>query len=57
MHGTPPLAFDVDLAADAQAYAQKLADDPDQVLVHSDRSTRPGQGENLCQYTNDDSDE
>lgn len=44
--GAAPLAWDDDLAADARAYARRLAA-RNRGLVHSDRDERPGQGENL----------
>ena len=36
----------------AQQYAQELLDSGNNNLVHSDQSTRPGQGENLYYYLN-----
>jgi hypothetical protein len=45
----PPLAWDPRLAAAASAYARMLA--PVGALRHSDRSARPGQGENLWMGT------
>lgn len=47
--GVPPLAWDAALAANAAAYAPRLAQLP--TLAHSPRETRRGQGENLWRGT------
>lgn len=47
--GVAPLAWDPALAADAAAYAPRLAQLP--TLAHSPRDTRAGQGENLWRGT------
>jgi hypothetical protein len=43
--GMPPLSWDAQLASGAAAYAQQLA--ASGTFAHSDRSKRPGIGENL----------
>ena len=48
--GAPPLAWDEGLAADAEAYARRLAKRGGG-LVHSTRGDRDGQGENLWMGT------
>ena len=47
--GVPPLRWDAQLAAGAQAHAAQIARTGD--LVHSARQSRPGQGENLWMGT------
>lgn len=47
--GVAPLAWDAGLAAGAAAYARQLA--VARTLRHSNRATRPGQGENLWMGT------
>lgn len=48
--GAPPLAWDEELAADAEAYARRLAK-RGRGLVHASRGDRDGQGENLWMGT------
>ena len=49
---TPPMVQGLKITVDAQAYADKLANDwkgpGTKVLVHAPQNTRPGQGENLA---------
>lgn len=47
--GVPPLQWDAQLAAGAEAYAAQLARTGQ--LAHSPRQSRPGQGENLWMGT------
>lgn len=47
--GSPALAWDMALAAQAQAYAERLA--AFGRMVHAPRAERPGQGENLASGT------
>ena len=46
IHAAKPMKLDSGMSQQARAYAQRLADMGR--LEHSDRSERPGQGENLA---------
>ena len=49
MHGVPPLSWADDLAKDAQAWAEKLANA--RTLQHASKSERNDAGENIAMFT------